>query len=66
MLFPSCEDSCGRLLPRLNVSDPQLDDTQEDEVMRIFAHGLRAQWKMGSCGNDVIIVFYQEFGKVSF
>ncbi|KAH3884080.1 hypothetical protein DPMN_008052 [Dreissena polymorpha] len=32
--------------------------------MRLFADGIRSLWDIGSCGNDVIVLYCKEFHKV--
>ncbi|WAR03192.1 hypothetical protein MAR_009750 [Mya arenaria] len=59
-----CTNECGRLQPALNVSSRQQSQEEIDETLRVFADGLRALWKIGTCGNDVIVVYCQQFDQV--
>lgn len=59
-----CSNDCGRLEPYLDLSQRYPSSTEQDEIMRNFADNLRQEWSLGSCDNDVIILYCKEFNKV--
>jgi len=57
-------DECGQLHPPVASNQLYPSDDTQNEIMRIFADGLRSLWQLGSCDNDVIVLYCQEFNKV--
>ncbi|KAL3857966.1 hypothetical protein ACJMK2_012590 [Sinanodonta woodiana] len=39
-------------------------EAEKEIIMKNFADSIRLNWKMGSCENDVIVLYCQQFGKV--
>ncbi|XP_053376098.1 uncharacterized protein LOC123534800 [Mercenaria mercenaria] len=59
-----CSNECGRLEPYLDLELRYPSNTEQEEIMRNFADNLRLIWSLGSCYNDVIILYCREFNKV--
>ncbi|XP_060078388.1 uncharacterized protein LOC132557878 [Ylistrum balloti] len=56
-----CINDCGQIQPAVNSLSAEINTAQKDTLMENFASFLRAEWGMGACGNDVIILYCQEF-----
>ncbi|OWF38792.1 uncharacterized protein LOC110465870 [Mizuhopecten yessoensis] len=56
-----CINDCGQIQPVLNSSPGEITSAQKNIIMENFATYLRTEWGMGACGNDVILLYCQEF-----
>lgn len=60
-----CINDCGEIQPTLNTTARSATSGELDAIMENFADQLRIGWGLGSCGNDVIILYAQDIDKVS-
>lgn len=56
-----CINNCGQIQPDATTSQGGITADQKNAIMENFAIHLRAEWGMGACGNDVIMLYCQEF-----
>ncbi len=57
----SCLNDCNELVPTLEAGsrDPTMEEIETG--IKQFADETRTTWKLGSCDNDVIIVYVQQY-----
>ncbi|XP_033748943.1 uncharacterized protein LOC117333647 [Pecten maximus] len=56
-----CINDCGQIQPDVTSFPGEITADQKNIIMENFATHLRAEWGMGACGNDVIMLYCQEF-----
>ncbi|XP_071179138.1 uncharacterized protein [Mytilus edulis] len=60
----TCINDCGEIQPTLNTTARSATSGELDAIMENFADQLRSGWGLGSCGNDVIILYAQDIDKI--
>ena len=60
-----CQDDCGQVVPFQSAGSTNVSEEEIVLSSQAFAQVLDAQWDIGSCDNDVVIFFVEEYGEVS-
>lgn len=59
----SCINNCGAILPKLEGREATNEEVEA--AMQQLASSIKRQWALGSCGNDIVIVYSKQNQAVS-